>query len=346
MTPQDKKYVRIWYWSGAALVFVILIIGGITRLTGSGLSITDWKPIMGIVPPVTESQWEAVFDQYKQFPEYQQVNRGMTLSEFKFIYFWEYLHRMAGRLLGIVFIVPFAWFLIKKKIDKKNIRRAFFLLLLGFGQAFLGWYMVMSGLVDVPRVSPYRLAAHLSLAFIIFGFCVWFALDLKEKHMKPVRSFPEMYVWGILFFVILSAQIVWGALVAGHHAGHIYNTFPTMFGYWFPPELWLMEPILLNLIDNMVTVQWIHRVAGTLLILIGLGIWVRSYMLKTSFNVKKWALALLALLLTQYAIGVFTLVYHVPVWLGVLHQAFAMILFGVALGFLHFLRKGVGSFEF
>ncbi len=337
MTPQDKKHVRIWYWSGAVLVFIILIIGGITRLTGSGLSITDWKPIMGIIPPVTESQWEAVFDQYKQFPQYQQVNRGMSMEEFNFIYFWEYLHRLAGRGLGVVFVIPFFWFLIKRKLDRRNFRRAVFLLILGLGQGFLGWYMVMSGLVDVPRVSPYRLAAHLSLAFVIFGCCVWFALDLKEKHETKSHNYPELLFWVIAFFIILAIQIVWGALVAGHHAGHIYNTFPTMFGNWFPPELWLMQPLFLNLVDNMVTVQWIHRVAGTLLVLISILIWIRAFMLKTSFTVKKWALVLLAVLLFQYAVGVFTLVYHVPVWLGVLHQAVAMILFGVALGFMHFL---------
>ena len=346
MTSKDKKYLRIWYWSGAVLVFLILIIGGITRLTGSGLSMTDWKPIMGAIPPITETQWEAAFDQYKQFPEYRQVNRGMSLTEFKFIFFWEYLHRMAGRFLGIVFIVPFAWFLIKKKFDKQNLGRAVVLLILGLGQGLLGWYMVMSGLIDVPRVSPYRLAAHLSLAFIIFGCCVWFALDLKEKYEKPLRSLSELYVWSLLFIAILALQIVWGAFVAGQHAGHIYNTFPTMFGYWFPPELWLIEPFILNVVENMVTVQWVHRVAGKLLILISLVIWIRVFMLKTNFNLKMWALSLLAVLLIQYAVGVFTLIYHVPLWLGVLHQALAMVLFGVALGLVHFLRKGVLSFEF
>lgn len=339
MTLTDKKHIRIWYWSGATLVLLILIIGGITRLTGSGLSMTDWKPIMGIIPPITESQWEDAFEQYRQFPEYQQVNRGMSMAEFQFIFFWEYLHRMAGRVLGLVFLVPFAWFLVKKKFDRKQLFRAGTLLALGLAQALMGWYMVQSGLIDVPRVSPYRLMAHLMLAFLIFGLCVWYALDLKE-HVKPAgRTSGELKIWGVLFTVVLLLQVAWGALVAGHHAGHIYNTFPTMHGNWIPPELWLMEPMMLNLVENMVTVQWMHRVLGTLLLILAIGIWLRSFMLSTTFTTKKWALALLTLILIQYATGVFTLIFHVPVWLGVTHQAMAMILFGVVLGFIHHLKN-------
>jgi heme a synthase len=339
MTPRDKKLIWYWYWSGAVLVFIILIIGGITRLTGSGLSMTDWKPIMGSIPPLTEAQWEEAFDQYKQFPEYQQINRGMSLSEFQFIFFWEYLHRMAGRLLGLVFLVPFGWFLIKKKFDNTQLKRALFLLILGAGQALMGWYMVMSGLVDIPAVSHYRLAAHLFLAFVIFGCCVWFALDLKEKQEPPGKGAAELNKWLAAFMGLLLIQVVWGAFTAGLNAGHIYNTFPKMFQFWFPPELWLYEPLLINFVENMVTVQWIHRVVGTILGLMVIFIWLRTYLLKTAFTIKMWALALFTLTLLQYAIGVFTLTYHVPIWLGVLHQAMAMVLFGVVLGFIHFLRE-------
>jgi len=338
MTSKDRKHIRTWYWSGAILVFIILIIGGITRLTGSGLSMTDWQPIMGSIPPLTESQWEEAFDQYKQFPEYQQMNRGMSLSEFQFIFFWEYLHRMAGRLLGLVFLIPFGWFLIKKKFDKTQLKRALILLVLGAGQALMGWYMVMSGLVDIPAVSHYRLAAHLFLAFIIFGCCAWFALDLKEKQQSPGKGAAELNKWLAAFMGLLLIQVVWGAFTAGLNAGHIYNTFPKMFQFWFPPELWLYEPILINFVENMVTVQWIHRVVGTVLGLMVIFIWLRTYQLKTAFTTKMWALALFSLTLLQYAIGVFTLIHHVPVWLGVLHQAMAMVLFGVVIGFIHFLR--------
>ncbi|TVQ66256.1 MAG: heme A synthase [Balneolaceae bacterium] len=339
MTNSDKKLIRRWYWAGATLVFIILIIGGITRLTGSGLSMTEWQPIMGVIPPLNEAQWEEAFEQYKQYPEYQQINRGMGMAEFKVIFFWEYLHRMAARTLGIVFIVPFLWFLSRRIFDKKQFLRAVFLMTLGMGQALMGWYMVQSGLADIPAVSHYRLAAHLSLAFVIFGACVWFALDLRPYKHSPGSGRKELIKWLWLFTLLLAVQIVWGAFVAGLNAGHIYNTFPKMFQYWFPPELWISEPLLINLVDNIVTVQWVHRVVGTLLAINVLAIWIRSYQLKTTITTKMWSLSLFAVVLIQYTIGVFTLIYHVPISLGVIHQAAAMILFGVLLGYLHFLKK-------
>lgn len=335
MTPTDKRHLRIWYWSGAALVFLILIIGGITRLTGSGLSMTDWKPIMGAIPPITEAQWDDAFEKYKQFPEYQLNNRGMSLSEFQFIFFWEYLHRMAGRLIGLVFIIPFAWFLIRKKMDRRQIFRASILLVLGAGQAVMGWYMVQSGLVDVPMVSPFRLAAHLSLAFMIFGLCVWFALDLQSNQKRPGEGASEFRKWAMAILGLLTLQIVWGAFVAGHHAGHIYNTFPMMNQYWFPPELFLMEPMISNFFQNMSTVQWMHRILGTLLLLAVTGFWVRVLMIRPNRRVQKLSLALFALILLQYATGVFTLIWHVPISLGVIHQATAMVLFGVLVALYH-----------
>lgn len=339
MTHQDKKYIRRWYWSGAILVFVILVIGGITRLTGSGLSMTDWKPIMGSIPPLTETQWEEAFDQYKQFPEYQVINRGMSMSEFKFIFFWEYLHRMAARFLGLVFIIPFVWFTVKKKFDQIQFRRAIFLMFLGIIQAFMGWYMVQSGLIDVPAVSHFRLAAHLTLAFIIFGACLWFAMDLYDKKQVSINGRTELNRWLILFTVLFVAQIVWGAFVAGLNAGHIYNTFPKMYQYWFPPELWISEPFLSNFVNNIVTVQWMHRVVGTLLAIIVIILWIRAIQLKSDKTTLVWSLSLFTIVLLQYLIGVFTLIYHVPVWLGVLHQSVAMILFGILLGFFHYLKK-------
>lgn len=339
MTPKDKKHIRTWYWSGAVLVFLILVIGGITRLTGSGLSMTDWKPIMGSIPPLTENQWLDAFEQYKQFPEYLQVNRGMSLSDFQFIYFWEYLHRMIGRLIGLVFIIPFGWFLVKKKFNSVQLKRAFILLSLGAAQGLMGWYMVQSGLIDIPRVSPYRLAAHLSLAFIIFGCCVWFALDLKTKHYSKRSPNEEIRNWLRVFFVLLSLQIIWGAFVAGLDAGFIYNTFPKMNGFWIPPALWSLDPLLINLFENMTTVQWIHRTLALLLAVIGIGILIRTHQTETSADTKRWSIALLSILLIQFTIGVFTLIYYVPVWLGVTHQAVAMILFGVTIGFLHHLKK-------
>lgn len=339
MNSSDKKYIRRWYWSGAIIVLLMVIIGGITRLTGSGLSMSDWRPIMGIIPPISETAWQDAFDYYKQFPEYQQVNRGMNLSEFKTIFFWEYLHRMAGRMLGLVFLIPFGYFLIRKKMDSTQIRRALILLFLGISQGLMGWYMVKSGLVDIPAVSHYRLAAHLMLAFIIFGCCVWFALDLYKKSInsKLITAEHKLWLYAILLFLVV--QIIWGAFTAGLHAGHIYNTFPKMFSYWFPPELWLSEPLYINFIENIVTVQWFHRVMGTLLGLFAIIYWIRTLTSSVDKTTKMWAFALFTTVLVQYAIGVFTLIYHVPVWLGVIHQAFAMVLFGVVIGAIHNITK-------
>lgn len=339
MTSDDKKHVRRWYWSGAILIFVMVVVGGITRLTGSGLSMVDWNPIMGAIPPLSDTQWEETFEQYKQFPEYQQTNYNMDLSEFKTIFFWEYIHRLIGRILGLVFIVPFAWFVIKKKIDSKNIKRGIILFILGLSQGFLGWFMVMSGLVDIPEVSHYRLAAHLLLAFTIVGFCIWYALDLTPSANPREETGKELRWWLYGLMGLLVIQIIYGAFVANMQAGHVYNTFPKMYEHWAPPELWVIEPLFLNFFDNIVTVQWIHRVFGTLIGLLAIAIWIRSFILDTTFITKKWSLSLLAIVLAQYLIGVFTLVFHVPIWLGVLHQAMALVLFGFIVAFLKTLNQ-------
>ncbi|MFO7845798.1 MAG: COX15/CtaA family protein [Balneolaceae bacterium] len=341
MKAKTDQQLKTWYWSGAALVFLILIIGGITRLTGSGLSMTDWKPIMGSIPPISESQWEDAFDKYKQFPEYQERNSDMNLAEFQVIFFWEYLHRMLGRLLGLVFLVPFAWFLIRRKFSRKQFLRSTLLLMLGLGQGLMGWFMVQSGLIDVPEVSHYRLAAHLLLAFIIFGCCVWFALDINSTKRVVSKSGTELKTWLNIFIVILLLQVIWGAFTAGLHAGHIYNSFPKMYQFWIPPEMFLVEPLILNFFENMTAVQWVHRVLGTVLGVMVIVMWGRTLRLDTSKNQKKWMLILFGAVLLQYAAGVFTLIYHVPVWLGVFHQAMAMVLFGVALAARHRARHQV-----
>jgi cytochrome c oxidase assembly protein subunit 15 len=296
---------------------------------------TDWKPIMGSIPPISEAQWGDAFNQYKQFPEYKEKNSGMSLAEFQFIFFWEYLHRMLGRLLGLVFLVPFAWFLVRRKFNREQLLRSVLLLTLGLGQGLMGWFMVQSGLIDVPEVSHYRLAAHLLLAFIIFGCCIWFALDLSGRKHKMSDGGKELKTWLNLFLAILLLQVVWGAFTAGLHAGHIYNSFPKMYQFWIPPEMFLVEPAILNFFQNMTTVQWTHRLLGTVLGVMVIAMWGRTFWLNTTKEEKKWILALFGTVLLQYAIGVFTLIYHVPLWLGVLHQVMAMILFGVALGTRH-----------
>ena len=339
MTEKDKKHVRAWYWSGAILIFLMVVIGGITRLTGSGLSMVDWQPIMGSIPPLTEVEWQETFDQYKQFPQYNEVNYRMTLSEFKFIFFWEYIHRLIGRLIGLVFIIPFAWFIIKKKMNSRQIKHGILLLILGAGQGLMGWFMVKSGLIDYPRVSHYRLAAHLILAFSIFGFCIWFARGLAPKKSERHSSHKELTKWLSIFIILLTFQIIWGAFVAGLQAGHVYNSFPKMYGYWTPPELWVMEPLFYNFLENIVTVQWIHRVVGTILGLTVISMWIRSFSLKPDHKTRMWNLALFSGVLIQYGIGVFTLIFHVPVWLGVFHQAMALILVGISISFFQYLTQ-------
>jgi len=339
MNMNDRKQIRIWYWSGAALVFLILVVGGVTRLTDSGLSMVEWKPLMGVIPPMSEEAWQDTFEMYKQYPEYQQRNAGMELSEFKYIFFWEYLHRILGRMIGIVFIIPFGWFLVKKKFNSKQLRRDLFLLLLGTAQGFMGWYMVKSGLADVPYVSHYRLAAHLSLAFIIFGSCVLFALDLYEHKTGTEKMASELKKWLWVFLILIVLQIVWGAFVAGLNAGHVYNTFPKMFGSWIPSESWTMEPLIRNLTDNPAATQLIHRILATVIGFFIIILWLRVLLKASLWETKKWTLSLFAVVLIQYALGVFTLIYHVPVWLGVTHQAVALILTGLTLGFMQFLNR-------
>ncbi len=331
LKPEDKKGLRIWFISGAVLIMLILIVGGITRLTGSGLSMVEWKPLMGSIPPLSGQQWEETFEMYKQYPEYQQINRGMALSEFKYIFFWEYLHRMLARLIGVVFLVPFIYFVAKKKLNAKWLRRSVWLLILGGSQGLMGWIMVQSGLVDVPNVNPYRLTAHLMFAVTIFGFCVWYAADLTDFKTEPEPKKGELGLWLKIMFVLLIVQIAWGGLVAGLDAGHVYNTFPKMFQYWMPPEVLALEPWYLNLTENSSMVQFMHRLLATVIGVIAIAYWIRLFTVKTSRSTKLWGLIILTVVLIQYALGVFTLVTHVQITLAVLHQLFALILAGAVL---------------
>jgi len=331
MQPKDKKWLRAWFISGAVLVTLILIVGGITRLTGSGLSMTDWKPILGAIPPITDAQWNDAFDQYKQFPEYQQINRGMALSEFKYIFFWEYLHRMLGRLIGVVFLLPFIYFVAKKKLNAKWLKRSVWLLILGGSQGLMGWYMVQSGLVDVPHVNPYRLTAHLMLAFTIFAFCVWYAADLTKFNSQPEPRKRELGKWLKILFGVVVVQVVWGALVAGLDAGHVYNTFPKMYQYWVPPEIMALEPWYQNFTENSSTVQFIHRSLAAVIGLMAIGYWVRLFTVQSSKSAKLWGGIIFVLVLIQYALGVFTLISHVQITLAVMHQFVALLLVGALL---------------
>jgi len=338
--PARRRHLRLWLWIGAALTALTLVVGGITRLTESGLSIVDWAPIVGSVPPLNDADWQEAFARYQQYPEYVKLRPDMTLSEFKFIYFWEYLHRMIGRVIGVVFIVPFIWFWLRGYLTRPLVKRLLVLFALGGLQGLMGWYMVSSGLVDDPEVSHYRLAAHLMLAITIFSCCVWFANDLLARPPAPLKAEPRRYlvreltIFGVLIFV----QIFWGALVAGLNAGFILNTFPLMNGSLLPPNGWSHEPLLINFVENLATVQWVHRVLGTVLLVGAIAFLVRVRRDPDLARFHIWATLFVGLIGLQYAVGVTTLLTHVETAIGVTHQGIALLIVGVLLFIAHQVR--------
>jgi heme a synthase len=329
---EHRRPLRIWLWSVAAMTLAVLIVGGITRLTQSGLSIVDWQPLMGVIPPLNEAQWVEKFELYRQYPEYRKLRAGMSLDEFKFIFFWEYLHRLLARTIGVVFAVPFAVFAVRGWLTRPLAWRTLGLFALGGMQGVLGWVMVKSGLVDQPSVSHYRLAAHLSLAFIIFGACVWLARELRHDDTRSTADPRTRRLLGrglAITGVLLAAQVVWGAFVAGLKAGFLYNTFPLMGGRLVPVFLLQLQPALRNFIENPVTVQWTHRVLGTVLALAVMGFAALVFRAPADAASRRFAAVMTAAILLQYLLGVLTLIYFVPVALGVIHQAAAMVIFGI-----------------
>ncbi len=338
MKNNSHKSVIIWLFSGCALIFLMVIIGGITRLTNSGLSMVDWKLVMGMIPPLSEQDWIATFDKYKQFPEYQEVNYLFTLDEFKAIFFWEYLHRLIGRLIGMVFIIPFFYFLIRNKIQGKLIGKCVIILCMGGFQGFLGWWMVKSGLVNNPDVSHYRLATHLIAAFLTFAYTFWVALELIFKNEER-PNVPFMRKGVLALFVITVIQIIYGAFVAGLNAGFIMNTYPKMGDSWIAESVTALEPFWINFIDGMGGVQFAHRVLAHLVVGLVIFLLMKSTKFELDRAQKKSLIALIIVVFTQFMLGVFTLLYAVPVWLGVSHQAGAFFLLGAVVYSMSSFRK-------
>ena len=336
-----RRHLRAWFYGIAAMTLGVLVIGGITRLTRSGLSIVEWAPILGVVPPLTEARWLEAFEQYRQFPEYQVLRQGMTLAEFKFIYFWEYLHRLAARAIGFVFLVPFVVFWVRGYFERPLALRSLALFGLGAAQGVMGWLMVASGLVDRPSVSHLRLAAHLSLAFVIFGYAVWLARELGVGPDRPrvAEGTRRLLHAGVaLVGGLLAAQIVWGAFVAGLKAGFFHNTFPLMGGRLVPGEV-LAASGVGDLVHDPAVVQWMHRLLGTLLLAGAVGLYLAIRRSAADVVSQRLGLAFVALVAGQYALGVVTLLARVPVSLGVAHQATAMVLFGVWVAWWHRVRR-------
>jgi heme a synthase len=336
--PEDRRRrFRIWFWSIALMTFGVLVVGGITRLTLSGLSIVEWDPLMGVLPPMSDAQWQEKFEQYRRFPDYD-WRTGMTIGAFKLIFFWEYLHRLLARLIGFVFLVPFVWFAARGYFTRPLLKRAILLFGLGAMQGVMGWLMVMSGLVDRPSVSHYRLAAHLSLAFTIFGYALWLARDLKVTHAGISVAEPDrklMSRWLAIIGVTLCVQIVWGAFVAGLRAGKMYTTFPLMGGQLMPPDLLALDPVTRNFLENPAAVQWLHRVIGTVLLITTLIFVFRTLRSAADALSRRLAVALGTLVGAQYLLGISTLLLAVPVSLGVIHQATALVIFGTWLCWVH-----------
>ena len=336
---KDNKKVIYWLLIGCTLIFIMVVVGGITRLTHSGLSISNYKLISGTIPPMNEVEWNEAFELYKQYPEYQKLNTHFGLEDFKYIYFWEWLHRVLGRFIGVVFFIPFLYFLIRKQLTKPTIKKSIILLVLGGFQGFLGWYMVKSGLVDNPDVSHYRLAAHLTTAFITFAYTFWVALDLMFPNKKEIdKKLRNLLRFGL---GLLLLQIIYGAFVAGLDAGFIHNHWPMMNEGKFMHETVYIEqnPLYKNFIEGKSGVQFVHRILAYFVVIIIFIIWNKTRKLVLTNHQKSGVNLLLAMVGVQFLLGVLTIIMHVPVWLGVAHQVGAFILLSIMTFTLHRFSK-------
>jgi cytochrome c oxidase assembly protein subunit 15 len=323
-----------WLVLCCAMVVAMVLLGGVTRLTESGLSIVSWRPFTGIFPPWNDAEWQTLFAAYKNSPEFTKVNFWMTVDDFKSIFWLEFLHRLWGRLIGLVFLLPFLWFAARRMLDRGMILQMAGLFCLGGLQGLMGWYMVKSGLVDRPDVSQYRLAAHLGLAFIIYGWLLWLAFRcLSGARGDGQDSAMRRHTLFLLFWV--SVTILWGAVVAGIDAGLAYNTFPLMDGRLVPADMLMLEPAWTNFFENTATVQFTHRVLGTGLVVIAVTLWWRSRIRPIS-NAAARAIGWLAIIAAlQMALGVSTLLSEVAMPIALLHQAVALVVIGMTLRVLY-----------
>jgi len=314
----------------------MVVVGGVTRLTHSGLSIVEWQPLVGAIPPLSEAQFEQLFHKYQQTPEFQQVNRAMSLEGFKVIFWWEYFHRLLGRAIGLVFLLPLLYFMRRGQINRRLGTRLLGIFLLGALQGVLGWYMVKSGLVDDPRVSQYRLTAHLGLAFLILAALFWTALEAwtpRAEASDPARRGLRRFATGLTALVFVMALS--GGFVAGTRAGHAYNTFPLMNGHLIPPEYLALEPWYRNLFANVSAVQFNHRLIAWLIAILVLIFWFMSRGVSLAPRARLACNALLLALVLQITLGISTLLLAVPTALAAAHQAGALTLFAVSLWLTH-----------
>jgi cytochrome c oxidase assembly protein subunit 15 len=342
-TTHGDQLVAAWLFFVASLVVCMVAVGGATRLTDSGLSITEWQPILGAIPPLSDADWQTAFDKYRQIPEYQRINKGMSLAEFQYIYWWEWGHRFLGRLIGIAYAVPLALFWIVGRVPANRRLALVGMLALGGLQGFVGWYMVQSGLVERVDVSQYRLAMHLTLAFVILGALVWLAIGFLPRdpiaRLQPVGTTAWGLAWLLAFLVL--AQVVLGAFVAGTKAGLTYNTWPLMDGEFIPTGRWQLEPWYLNLSENITAIQFNHRMVAYFILALAVAHTIAVFS-STERGAARWTAALLLVgLVAQAALGIWTLLAvdgAIPIGLGVAHQTFAAIIFAIAVAHLTTVR--------
>ncbi|TAJ94218.1 MAG: heme A synthase [Gammaproteobacteria bacterium] len=336
-SPSQRR-IALWLLTCCALVYAMVVLGGVTRLTGSGLSITDWKPIMGVLPPLDADQWEETFARYQESPEFQKINSHMTVADFKGIFWLEYLHRLLGRTIGIVFLAPFLWFLARGVIGRREVPKYLLMFALGGLQGALGWYMVKSGLIDNPRVSQYRLTAHLLAALVIYAYMFWVALGL---WFAPAGGRPHtLYRWTLALTALATLTIASGGFVAGLDAGLAFNTFPLMNGQWIPDTILGLAPFWRNLFENLATVQFNHRLLAVITLLAVIVYWAMAMQRRLPRRLAIGCHLLLACTGLQVALGIATLLLRVPVHLAATHQAVAVLVFTAGLYLCHGLREG------
>jgi len=336
-TSGNNRKVALWLLILCALVFAMIMLGGVTRLSGSGLSIVDWQPIVGVLPPLSAEDWQRAFEMYRQSPEFQKVNSHMTVENFKGIFWLEYLHRLLGRLIGLAFLLPFLYFLWRGHIDKREWPKYGLMFVLGGLQGVLGWYMVKSGLIDNPRVSQYRLTAHLIAAIAIYAYMFWIALSLLSRPDNA--AVHPWFSRTALLAVLVLTTVISGGFVAGLDAGLIYNTFPKMGTYWIPPDVSALSPFWLNFFENMAAVQFNHRLLALTTFFVIIIYWWFARKADLPARLRRGVNALLHTAVLQVALGISTLLLVVPLGLAAAHQAVAVLLFTVVLYLCHGLRR-------
>lgn len=337
---KHEAQIASWLFVCCALVFAMVVLGGATRLTHSGLSIVEWRPLTGAIPPLSAQDWRELYDQYRQTPEYLKKNAGMTLDGFKGIFWLEYFHRLLGRVIGLAFLLPFLYFLARRRIAPPLGWKLAGIFVLGALQGALGWYMVKSGLVDNPRVSPYRLTAHLSLAFVIYCAMLWIALDIAAPRPTALRG--DARAVRVLAWVVtglIAYMVVTGGFVAGTRAGLAYNTFPLMHGHIVPPDYFALQPWHENFFSNIAAVQFNHRAGAWLVAVLVPWLWWRGVQSALPEGPRWMVHALLCAVFAQIGLGIATLLNAVPVALGTAHQGGALVVLTIAVALNHALRK-------